>query len=210
VSVSTIHRIRCGPNTTNSPTNSFYWLIVVSSEIKRTGENLIKPAIPKSWQRIRGDGFFWYDTGQEHIITDSVFRNCGYRSDKYNQYDPSANRGCDDSDSNGCTDRSTVFGFLTHSDQFTPELMQGTRAITFDNCGRRFSLDNWLANQNTVSGRNQNWLDTDGSASGLGVPTLMVSGVANVSSWWQVDSNGALLTVSLLISSSFLLAFRFC
>jgi hypothetical protein len=139
---------------------------------------------------MRGDGFFWYDTGQEHIITDSVFRNCGYRSDKFNQYDQSLNRGCDDSDSNGCTDRSTVFGFLTHSDQFTPELMQGTRAIRFENCGRRFSLDNWLNDPNTVSGRNQNWLDADGSASGLGIPTLMVSGVANVSSWWQVDSNG--------------------
>jgi hypothetical protein len=157
---------------------------------RRTGAALSKPSIPKPWQRIRGDGFFWYDTGQEHIITESVFRNCGYRSDKYNQYDTSSNRGCDDSDANGCSDRSTAFGFLTHSDQFTPELMQGTRDITFDNCGRRFSLDNWFNNPNTVSGRNQNWLDADGSVSGLGVPSLIASGVSNVSTWWEVDSDG--------------------
>ena len=91
---------------------------------------------------------------------------------------------------NGCSDTSTTFGFLTHSDQFTPEVMQGTRAITFDNCGRRFSLNNWLDDPNTVSGRNQNWLDADGSASGLSVPSLIVSGVSNVSTWWEVDSNG--------------------
>lgn len=96
---------------------------------------------------------------------------------------------------NGCSDTSTTFGFLTHSDEFTPELMQGTRAITFDNCGRRFSLNNWLNEPNTVSGRNQNWLDADGSASGLGVPSLIVSGVSNVSTWWEVDSNGRYLWI---------------
>ena len=156
----------------------------------RTGEALAKASIPKPWQRIRADGFFWYDTGQKHIITESVFRNCGYRSVQYSQYDASSDRGCDDSDANGCLDRSTTFGFMTHSDQFTPELMQGTRDITFDNCGRRFSLDNWNDNPNTVSGRNQNWLDVDGSVSGRGVRTLIVSGVANVSSWWEVDPDG--------------------
>jgi hypothetical protein len=144
---------------------------------------------------MRGDGFFWYDTGQEHIITESVFRNCGYRSDKFNQYDGSSKRGCDDSDTNGCSDGATVFGFLTHSDQFTPELMQGTRDIAFDNCGRRYSLDNFRDDPNTVSGRNQNWLDIDGSASGRGVSTFIVSGVANVSSWWNVDASGMYILV---------------
>jgi hypothetical protein len=160
--------------------------------IRRTGENLVKPVIPEPWERIRGDGFFWYDTGQEHIITESAFRNCGYRSDVYKQYDQSPDRGCDDSNANGCADSSTVFGFLTHSDEFTPEIMQGTRDITFDNCGRIFSLSNWFDSQNTVSGRNQNWFDADGSVSGLGVPTIIGSGFTNVSSWWEVDSNGKL------------------
>ena len=119
-----------------------------------------------------------------------MFRNCGYRSDKYSQYDTSSSRGCDDSDANGCLDNSKAFGFFSHSDQFTPELMQGTRDIKFDNCGRRFSLDNWLGETNSVAGRNQNWIDADGSVSGLGVPSFIVSGVANVSTWWKVDSDG--------------------
>ena len=91
---------------------------------------------------------------------------------------------------NGCLDTSTTFGFLTHSDEFSPELMQGTRNITFDNCGRRFYFKHPKGDSNTNSGRNQNWLDADGSASGLGAPALMVSGIENVSSWWQVDSDG--------------------
>jgi hypothetical protein len=147
------------------------------------------PTVPNAWQRIGGTGFVWYDTGQEHVITESVFRSCGYRSNDYNQYDTSATRGCGDSGSNACAAQSTTFGFLTHSDEFTPELMQGTRALSFDNCGRRFSLFNWN-NADTVSGRAQNWLDVDGSASGQGVPTFMVSGYASAAKWWQVDDNG--------------------
>jgi hypothetical protein len=156
----------------------------------RTGEDLVMPTVPEWWNRMRGDGFFWYDTGQEHIITDAMFRNCGYRSDGFNQYDTSPDRGCGDSDSNGCLSESTVFGFLTHSDEFTPEIMQGTRNVTFENCGRRFSLDNFNGNSDTVSGRGQNWLDADGSASGLGVPTLIASGIESASDWWTVDDEG--------------------
>jgi hypothetical protein len=87
---------------------------------------------------------------------------------------------------------------LTHSDQFTPQLMQGTRAISFQNCGRRFSLLNWN-NADTVSGRTQNWLDADGSASGRGVGTFMVSGYASAAKWWVVDDNGTLCFVCCLL-----------
>jgi hypothetical protein len=68
--------------------------------------------------------------------------------------------------------------------------MQGTRAITFEKCGRRFSLDNWLHDADSVSGRGQNWLDTDGTASGRGVPTFMVSGLTSALKWWAIDDNG--------------------
>jgi len=67
-------------------------------------------------------------------------------------------------------------------------MSQGTRDITFQNCGRRFSLDNWL-DRDTVSGRQQNWLDVDGSASGLGQATLIASGYASASTWWHVDDD---------------------
>lgn len=127
-------------------------------------------------------------TGQEHIISNSLFRNCGYR-EGYDEYDNSATRGCSDNLDNGCNEKSTVFGFLTHSDQFNPETMQGTKNITFENCGRRFRLANFLGDntRSTVSGRLQNWLDVDGSASGQGVPTIIGSGQPEAGLWWHVE-----------------------
>lgn len=141
--------------------------------------------------RLKGDGFFWYDTNQEHIITNAIFRNCGYRSAVYDQYDDSADRGCGDSNENGCQSSSTVFGFLTHSDQFTPEVMQATKNVRFENCGRRFRLHDYRGTDqpSTVSGRGQNWLDVDGSVSGLGEPTLIGSGLSDAGSWWRADPN---------------------
>jgi hypothetical protein len=149
----------------------------------RTGEELVIPAVPKPQERIPGTGFVWYDTLQEHIMTETTFRNCGYRV-TYSQYDSSPTRGCRKS----CHFLSTTFGFLTHSDIHNPEIMQGTRAISFQNCGRRFSLGSPF-NDKTVSGRAQNWLDVDGSASGRGVPTFMVSGFPSSAHWWIVDDS---------------------
>lgn len=121
-------------------------------------------------------------------MTEAKFRKCGYTSDEYGQYDSSPDRGCGtNSEPNGCHESSTTFGFLTHSDQFTPELMQGTRAISYEKVGRRFSLDNWLGEENTVSGRQQNWVDEDGSASSQNKKTFIVSGFESAEGWWAVD-----------------------
>jgi G8 domain len=107
----------------------------------RTGSDLALPP-GASASSIPGHGFFWYDdTDQEHIITSSTFRRCGYRSEEFIQYDGSPTRGCGDDDRTGCWAGSTVFGFLAHSDEFNPEIMQGTKKITFENCGRRFKLE---------------------------------------------------------------------
>ena len=140
-----------------------------------------------------GNGFFWYDTGQNHLMNDATFRNCGYRSAEYSEYDSSPDRGCGEEDANGCHRNSVVFGLLTHSDQFTPELMQATKKIAFDNCGRRFDLSRWDEDKypSSVSGRNQNWIDTDGTVSGLNEPTIIGSGLSDVESWWQVENDGA-------------------
>jgi hypothetical protein len=129
---------------------------------------------------------------QEHIITNSLFRQCGYRSSEFAQYETSPTRGCDGNGSNGCHQRSTTFGFLTHSDQFTPEIMQGTNEILFENCGRRFYLSDFRGDDlpDTVSGRGQNWIDVDGSASGLNEPTIIVSGLSSVKTWLEVDGDG--------------------
>jgi hypothetical protein len=165
----------------------------------RTGEALLLPVQRADW--VRANGFFWYDTGQEHIITSSTFRNCGYRSDIYNQYDTSETRGCEANPYNGCDSGSTVFGFLTHSDQFNPELMQGTRDLTFEEVGRKFLFT--TTHLETVSGRTQNWLDVDGTVSGLGEPTLIGSGFESAGLWWKVGKNRFLLcTVNYLSRSS--------
>ena len=52
-----------------------------------------------------------------------------------------------------------------------------------------FIADNFRGDDQptTVSGRTQNWLDVDGTASGLNVPTLMVSGYDECGFWWRVD-----------------------
>ena len=136
-----------------------------------------------------GSGFYWYDTGQSHIITNAVFKNCGYRSADLAQYDTSPTRGCGtESDRvKGCRGDSTTFGFLTHSDQFVPEVMQATKGLSFQDCGRRFKYTQGTGD--TVSGRCQNWLDVDGTASGLGVPTLIGSGLESAKGWWKVDDD---------------------
>jgi len=153
------------------------------------------PVSMSSWSDVsymEGTGFQWYDTGQEHIITDSTFRNCGLRSSAYNQYNSSPTRGCaSDDTSSGCVAESSVFSFLAHSDTFNPEIMQGTRGIQYENCGRRFRLANFNGDDepSTISGRLQNWLDVDGSASGLGEPTIMGSGYSDCGMWWEVDES---------------------
>lgn len=152
----------------------------------RTGENLSFPS--NNAYALTGNGFVWYDTYQEHLMTSVTFRNCGVRADEYAQYDSSPSRGCSSSDTqSGCRDDSSTFGFLTHSDQFTPQVMQATRQITFDNCGRRFRFS--MEGLDSVSGRGQSWYDGDGTVSGLYEPTIISSGLPNARSWWTVDND---------------------
>lgn len=154
----------------------------------RTGEDLGLPS-PGTAAKLEGSGFYWYDTGQSHIITNSIFQNCGYRSDDFNQYDNTASRGCGTKvdSTKGCHEGSTTFGFLTHSDQFVPEVMQATKNLSFRSCGRRFKFTRgW---DDTVSGRCQNWLDYDGTASGLNEPVLIGSGLPSSADWWGVDDD---------------------
>jgi len=152
----------------------------------RSGEQWIMPegSQPSS---SRADGFRWYDTGQEHIITSATFRRCGYR-DGYDTYDDSPTRGCDTNSIDGCWGGSSVWGMLTHSDEFNPEVMQATKDITYEDCGRRFKLADFANDElSSVSGRIQNWLDIDGSASGLNEPTIIGSGLADAGKWWRVE-----------------------
>jgi hypothetical protein len=84
----------------------------------------------------------------------------------------------------GCDPSSSTFGFLTHSDEFNPEIMQATSGLVFDNIGRKFRFSR--TDIDTVSGRTQNWFDADGSTSGFNEPTLIGSGLSSAGLWWTV------------------------
>lgn len=155
----------------------------------RTKTPLMLPSSANA-NKIDGSGFTWYDTDQAHIITDAIFRNCGYRSSQYDQYNQEADRGCGNENDIGCTSRSSVWAMLTHSDQFVPEMMQGTKDIRFENCGRRFRLQDFRPSNapSSVSGREQNWYDLDGTISGFGEPSIAASGLTDAGKWWRVDN----------------------
>ena len=154
----------------------------------RSGEEIARPTAAQMTQ-VRGDGFVWYETDQKHIITNSTFRQCGYRSEEFNQYDSSPDRGCGDDSTWGCSSESTVFGLLGYSDQLSPEIMQGTSGIAYESCGRRFAIYRDNPTSSTNSGRIQNWLDMDGSVSGLNEPALIGSGLADSGLWWSADDS---------------------
>jgi hypothetical protein len=170
-----------------------FWIDDLYAEC-RTNEPLSLPPGARV-DRMPADGFGWYDTNQEHILTNSVFKNCGYRSSQYDQYDSSPTRGCASGDGDtttGCQDNSAVFSFLTHSDQFNPEIMQATKNIVFHDCGRRFKMKdfrNASTRATSVSSRIQNWFDADGSVTELGTPSVVASGLSETGLWWTVDDN---------------------
>ncbi|KAL7548187.1 hypothetical protein ACHAWF_011482 [Thalassiosira exigua] len=148
----------------------------------RSGEEWVMPGNPSS---VTANGFFWYDTNQEHIITAATFRNCGARKSS-NFYNSAPGRGCSTNSFNGCTSTLAVWGFITHSDQHTPEIMQATNSITYEDCGTRFRLFDYAHNNiiTSVSARTQNWMDLDGTASGLNEPTIIASGLSDAGNWW--------------------------
>ena len=69
-----------------------------------------------------------------------------------------------------------------------PEIIKVVTNITYDNCGRRFVSDH--AEYETNMAMRECWIDADGSASGLRVPTFIVSGTTRSKAWWRVDDEG--------------------
>jgi len=131
------------------------------------------------------EGFQWYDTGQQHLVSNSTFRNCNA------QQWAAATGGC----SWGCGGNgSSVFTLLTHSDQYVPQIMQSTEQIYYENVDETllWQTSTQLSDYGgvTVSGRLQNWLDVDGSASGvfpLGTKTKLGSTWSN--EWWRYNDD---------------------
>jgi len=69
--------------------------------------------------------------------------------------------------------------------------MQATRNITYEDCGRRFKLNDFADNNaiSSVSGRQQSWVDLDGTASGMNEPTIIGSGLSDAGHWWKVETD---------------------
>ena len=157
--------------------------------------------LPKSAtaREIPALGFSWYDTNQEHIVYDITFRNCGYRSASYAQYDQNSTRGCGDEPDTGCHPDSSVWSMEAFSDQNVPEVMQATRGVKFENCGRRFRMRDFRSAKlpNSNSGRLQNWYDVDGSVTGFNERSVIASGFADAGMWWQVDDEGTNILTNL-------------
>jgi len=162
----------------------------------RTGAHLQLPCDDCDAEQVlawgmAGSGFEWYDTGQSHIVSRVTFRNCGVRSGD----DDGEMSGCGDGDK-GCLPLSSVWLLLTHSDEHVPEFMQATSGISYESCGLRYRFKDYIVDRgdvhgnglnSTVSARLQSWYDADGSASGLGVPTIIGSAVQDAAEWWQLD-----------------------
>lgn len=111
-------------------------------------------------------GFQFYDTGQSHLVTNTIFQNC------YPNHQNCVN--------NQCTLR--IWQYLTHSDQFTPGLMQMTKNISYVNCNTSFLLQASSTPANgkrTVSGRDANWYDADGT-----VTSYFPGREVNIGSTW--------------------------
>lgn len=121
-------------------------------------------------------GFQWYDVGQQHILTNTIFRNC--RAD-WNR--------CIWGAGGNCTNVA-VFTSLTHSDQFVPELMQITSGLSYQNVSDlwRYSTKRTHSTGVTVSGRLQSWYDVDGTAALTGGRTMIGSVWSN--DWWKYNS----------------------
>jgi len=132
-------------------------------------------------------GFRFYDTGQSHLVSNSIFQNC-------KPLKPT----CASYPGTGCTGTPPSFGvkvwtYLTHSDQFTPGLMQQTKNISYVNVDVN-SIIATTTNERyvTVSGKAANWIDNDGTI----VPTLTKykGSMVNIGSnwtndWWKFSSN---------------------
>ena len=159
----------------------------------RTRTPIVMPSTTRAY-RMRADGFRWYDTNQEHILSDVTFRNCGYRSNQFAQYDQGVTRGCGNESDIGCTSDSSVWSFVTHSDQNVPEVMQATARVKMENCGRRFFFYDFrqlLAPHPTSNaGREQSWYDSDGSITGFNESSIVASALADAGMWWKADAEG--------------------
>eukprot|EP01113_Clastostelium_recurvatum_P002542 TRINITY_DN11072_c0_g1_i1.p1 TRINITY_DN11072_c0_g1~~TRINITY_DN11072_c0_g1_i1.p1 ORF type:complete len:1206 (-),score=225.61 TRINITY_DN11072_c0_g1_i1:105-3722(-) len=114
-----------------------------------------------SWQ-----GFQFYDTGTQTILTDVQFRRYFANGNIINPH----------------LDNRVIIS-MTHSDQFKPQGISATRNISFVDVPRSQVIGNRL--QNTGSSRYYNFIDWDGSL----VQRTYAALVATNNSWWYLGTD---------------------
>jgi hypothetical protein len=153
----------------------------------RTGQNLQLPCAgcdaATVLKKMGGTGFAWYDTVMQHILSNITFRRCGiYEASR------APSPGCGNG-KGGCQPLSSVFTFNAGSDRFAPQMLQTTREIKYESCGRRFHFS-WPGRNNgmrsSLAERLINWYDADGTASGRSGPTIMGAVTADDNGWWNL------------------------
>lgn len=129
---------------------------------------------PLSWWH---RGFQFYDTRTQTILRDVAFRNF--------HHDPAANGPLQEQDH--CALLS-----MTHSDQYTPQRMNAVAGLHFVGVddGQRLCI----SNRGTLSSRNFNVIDADGSLSSVPGDTVPAGPRIVASAWassWQLSSECA-------------------
>jgi hypothetical protein len=168
----------------------------------RTGEDLLLPCAGCENDPVKaaavlkdmdGTGFGWYDTGMQHILTDITFRRCGvYESSR------APSPGCGNGNK-GCQYLSSVFKFNSGSDRFVPQMLQATKRIKYESCGRHFHFS-WPGRNNgmrsSLAERLINWYDADGTASDRPGATIMGAITADNNGWWNMALGDRTMSVS--------------
>ncbi|KAF2078218.1 hypothetical protein CYY_000508 [Polysphondylium violaceum] len=117
-------------------------------------------------QKYDRQGFQFYDTYVKTILSNIKFAN----------FIAKTSPASDEED-------NRVIISMTHSDVFKPQGMSVTKNITFENVAAAQKIGHNVVD--TGSSRYFNYIDSDGSFSGRGVPTLIGSHV----NWWNFDSS---------------------
>eukprot|EP01132_Coremiostelium_polycephalum_P000649 gene649-803_t len=113
-------------------------------------------------------GFQFYDTYVQTILSNVEFRNYIHNPDPNINYDADDNR---------------AIITMTHSDVFKPQGISATKNIRYVNVPAAQTLGHNVLD--TGSSRQFNLIDTDGSMSRRGTPTI----VGSHENWWNYNSN---------------------
>ena len=99
----------------------------------------------------------FYKEVSSPILTNVTFRRCGVNTTTTEAGGATfgGGAGCGDGFV-GCDELSAVWSLLCHSDEFVPEFMQATAAISYEDCGRVFRCKDHIKDNGKELGNGMN------------------------------------------------------